>query len=158
MGSRRSRCSRLSRAGARYALFQHMIGNHDWSMRAGPVGKECCHNAELIGPPRPATLIPIPYDFDFSGLVDAPYATPPEGIPIDRRPAAHSTAAIASTMPQALAVARADARRARRRFLGRLRNDPGPRPDATQAQAPRRLLRGHRHRRDSGKIFKRCVN
>ena len=35
---------------ARYALFQHMIANHDWSMRAGPAGKDCCHNAELIGP------------------------------------------------------------------------------------------------------------
>ena len=34
---------------ARYALFQHMIANHDWSMRAGPVGSFCCHNAELLG-------------------------------------------------------------------------------------------------------------
>jgi hypothetical protein len=25
---------------------------------------------------------PVPYDFDFSGLVDAPYATPPEGFSI----------------------------------------------------------------------------
>src|SRR6185369_7014294 len=23
---------------ARYGLFQHMLANHDWSMRAGPVG------------------------------------------------------------------------------------------------------------------------
>lgn len=63
---------------ARYGLFQHMIANHDWSMRAGPAGKECCHNAELIGPLGPGTTIPIPYDFDFSGFVNAPYATPPE--------------------------------------------------------------------------------
>jgi hypothetical protein len=62
---------------ARYGLFQHMIGNHDWSMRAGPVGKNCCHNAELIGALAPGQTIPIPYDFDFSGLVGAPYATPP---------------------------------------------------------------------------------
>src|SRR3954454_23402398 len=63
---------------ARYALFQHMIANHDWSMRAGPVGDDCCHNARLIGALGPGTAIPIPYDFDFSGLVSAPYAQPPE--------------------------------------------------------------------------------
>jgi hypothetical protein len=62
---------------ARYALFQHMIANHDWSMRAGPVGEDCCHNAKLIGALGPGTVIPIPYDFDFSGLVSAPYAEPP---------------------------------------------------------------------------------
>ena len=66
----------------RYALFQHMIGNHDWSMRAGPVGSECCHNAELIGPPGAGQVSPVPYDFDFSGYVDPPYATPPAELDI----------------------------------------------------------------------------
>jgi hypothetical protein len=63
---------------ARYALFEHMIANHDWSMVAGPEGHDCCHNADLIGPLVPGSTIPIPYDFDFSGFVDAPYATPPD--------------------------------------------------------------------------------
>jgi hypothetical protein len=67
---------------ARYALFQHMLGNHDWSMRAGPAGRECCHNAELIGVLAPGATIPVPYDFDFSGFVDPPYATPPAEIDI----------------------------------------------------------------------------
>ena len=67
---------------ARYALFQDMIGNHDWSMRAGPVGKDCCHNAELIGPLAPGQTIPVPYDFDFSGYVDTPYAAPPAELDI----------------------------------------------------------------------------
>ncbi|MEO6433846.1 MAG: hypothetical protein ABIO29_07720 [Sphingomicrobium sp.] len=67
---------------ARYALFQHLIANHDWSMRAGPVGDKCCHNAELIGSGAPGAVIPVPYDFDFSGLVDAPYATAPDDIGI----------------------------------------------------------------------------
>lgn len=62
----------------RYALFQHMISNHDWSMRAGPAGEDCCHNAELIGPLSAGATIPVPYDFDFSGLVSPPYATPPD--------------------------------------------------------------------------------
>ncbi len=70
------------RDAARYALFQHMISNHDWSMRAGPVGKDCCHNAELIGPLAPGQTIPIPYDFDFSGFVDTPYASPPSELSI----------------------------------------------------------------------------
>ena len=67
---------------ARYALLQDMVANHDWSMRAGPAGHECCHNAELIGPLGPGAAIPVPYDFDFSGFVDAPYATPPEQLHI----------------------------------------------------------------------------
>jgi hypothetical protein len=68
---------------ARYALFQHMIANHDWSMRAGPQGHDCCHNAELIGPYATGSTIPIPYDFDFSGFVNAPYATPPDVLHIE---------------------------------------------------------------------------
>ncbi|HEX3675981.1 MAG TPA: hypothetical protein VHU79_01105 [Sphingomicrobium sp.] len=67
---------------ARYALLQHMISNHDWSMRAGPAGKNCCHNAELMGPLGPGTTIPVPYDFDFSGFVNAPYATTPDQLHI----------------------------------------------------------------------------
>ena len=67
---------------ARYALFEHMIGNHDWSMRAGPQGENCCHNAKLIGALAPGATIPVPYDFDMSGLVDVPYATVPEQLGI----------------------------------------------------------------------------
>ena len=72
------------RDSARYALFQHMIGNHDWAMRAGPKGEDCCHNAKLIGASglAPGAVVPVPYDFDFSGLVNAPYATPPDELRI----------------------------------------------------------------------------
>lgn len=73
----------LARADAgRYPLFQHMVANHDWSMRAGPPRDNCCHNAELIGPLGPSSVVPIPYDFDFSGLVGASYATPPDVLAI----------------------------------------------------------------------------
>jgi hypothetical protein len=53
-------------------------------MRAGPKGEECCHNAKMIAPARgvAAGVVPIPYDFDFSGLVSAPYATPPDQLHI----------------------------------------------------------------------------
>ena len=69
-------------AAARYAMFQHMIANHDWSMRAGPAGEDCCHNAQLIGPLAPGSVVVIPYDFDFSGFVSAPYAAPPDELGI----------------------------------------------------------------------------
>jgi hypothetical protein len=70
------------RQAARLALFQYMIGNLDWSMRAGPQGEGCCHNARLIGGVG-GLMIPLPYDFDYSGLVDAPYALPPDGFDIN---------------------------------------------------------------------------
>jgi hypothetical protein len=63
---------------ARVALFMYMIGNLDWSMRAGPKGEGCCHNSRLLS--GGSALVPIAYDFDYSGLVDAPYAAPPEQI------------------------------------------------------------------------------
>lgn len=69
---------------ARFALFQYMIGNLDWAMQAGPPGDNCCHNSRPVGPQGAGSdkLIPIPYDFDFSGLVNAPYATPPSSVPV----------------------------------------------------------------------------
>ena len=67
----------------RLALFEYMIGNLDWSVRAGPPGDTCCHNSRLIGHAGSANqLIAVPYDFDFSGLVNAPYATPPDVVPV----------------------------------------------------------------------------
>lgn len=69
--------------GARAAMFEMMVGNLDWAMHAGPAGAGCCHNFRLIAP-KDATkgYTPVPYDFDFSGLVDAPYALPPDSIQV----------------------------------------------------------------------------
>ena len=77
-----------ARAAARAALFEYMIGNLDWEFLAAAPGTDCCHNARLIAArhANPATatgVTPVPYDFDWSGFVDAPYAGPPEGIPVD---------------------------------------------------------------------------
>ena len=69
------------RQSARIAMFQYMIGNLDWSMRAGPPGEGCCHNGRLLAGNGPY-YTPVPYDFDYSGLVDAPYAVPPDGFKI----------------------------------------------------------------------------
>lgn len=68
-------------AAARAATFNYMIGNLDFALNAGPAGSECCHNAKLLRGSAPG-FIPVPYDFDFSGMVDAPYATPPQGFEI----------------------------------------------------------------------------
>jgi hypothetical protein len=69
-------------AAARVALFQYMISNVDWSMSAGPGGDNCCHNTKPISRGGSvAGYIPVPYDFDFSGLVNAPYAVLPNSFP-----------------------------------------------------------------------------
>jgi hypothetical protein len=68
----------------RAALFEYMIGNLDWDMLASQAGQSCCHNFVLMAPSRTSRerVAPTPYDFDYSGLVNAPYAMPPEGIRI----------------------------------------------------------------------------
>ncbi len=55
------------------SVFQYMIGNTDFSPIAGAKGEDCCHNTNLFGDEDTA-LYPVPYDFDMSGFVDAPYA------------------------------------------------------------------------------------
>ena len=59
------------------ALFQYMIGNQDFSV----TGR---HNIKIIAakPPGPSGVLPITYDFDYTGLVDAHYATPQENLGI----------------------------------------------------------------------------
>lgn len=57
------------------SLFQYLIGNTDFSPIAGAEGEDCCHNSTLFGN-EGGPVYSIPYDFDMSGLVDAPYAEP----------------------------------------------------------------------------------
>lgn len=64
-------------------LFQLLIANNDYSVLKGPEGRPCCHNIEMLAPKDDADRrIPVPYDFDISGLVNAKYAAPPSHIPI----------------------------------------------------------------------------
>ncbi len=67
---------------ARFAVFQYLIANLDWAMQAGPAGDTCCHNSRLVGPGGSPPFATVPYDFDYSGFVDAPYSAPPEGIKV----------------------------------------------------------------------------
>jgi hypothetical protein len=50
-----------------------MIGNTDFSPIAAAEGEKCCHNSTLFGN-EGEPIHAIPYDFDMSGLVNAPYA------------------------------------------------------------------------------------
>lgn len=64
-------------------LFQLLISNHDYSVLKGPDGEYCCHNSEMFTRKEAADKrIPIPFDFDMSGLVNANYASPPAHLPI----------------------------------------------------------------------------
>lgn len=56
------------------SLFQLMIGNVDWSATHGG-NDECCHNFKLYRQ-QDGEILPIPYDFDMTGLVNADYAIP----------------------------------------------------------------------------------
>lgn len=55
------------------SIFEYLIGNTDFSPIASPPGETCCHNTILLGDSS-SLLFPVPYDFDMSGMVDAPYA------------------------------------------------------------------------------------
>ena len=57
------------------SVFAFLIGNTDFSPIAGPADDECCHNYVLFGTDTDTDpIVAIPYDFDQSGFVDAPYA------------------------------------------------------------------------------------
>ncbi|MEO1320854.1 MAG: hypothetical protein AAFV30_09835 [Pseudomonadota bacterium] len=68
-------------AAALLELFSLMIGNTDYSTIRGPAGDTCCHNVKLFQGVQ--GIVPVPYDFDGSGLVDAPYALPAKLLPIN---------------------------------------------------------------------------
>lgn len=53
------------------SVFQYLIGNTDWSIQYQ-------QNIKLVTQDSGNTIIAVPYDFDHSGLVNAPYAHPAE--------------------------------------------------------------------------------
>ncbi len=56
-------------------VFQYMIGNTDWNLAKS-------HNIKLVSTGAGEAPTPVPYDFDYSGLVNAPYAQPHPQMPI----------------------------------------------------------------------------
>jgi hypothetical protein len=62
----------------RIAIFNYMVGNTDWSVPNQ-------HNVKVLSgnnPLYPSLGVLVPYDFDYSGLVNAEYAIPYEGLGI----------------------------------------------------------------------------
>lgn len=59
---------------ARFSMFQFMIGNLDWSALKS-------HNVALFKDDN-GRVSPVPFDFDYSGLVYTPYAKPPRELPV----------------------------------------------------------------------------
>lgn len=57
-----------------FSLFQFMIGNTDWWIHTR-------HNVDIVNLQN-NTLIPIPFDFDYAGIINTPYATPSAQLPI----------------------------------------------------------------------------
>lgn len=57
----------------RVALFEYLIANSDWRIKTG-------HNMKYLKSMDDITtkVIPVPYDFDYSGIVNASYAVPQE--------------------------------------------------------------------------------
>ena len=55
-------------------LFQYMIGNTEYSLFKSEPNDDCCHNSDLLSETGGAPYTPLPYDFDFAGIVNAPYA------------------------------------------------------------------------------------
>jgi hypothetical protein len=68
----------------RLALFEYIISNVDFDQTGGPKSDGCCHNSRLFGLDPQADILPVPYDFDGSGLVNSHYAAPNEFLPIKK--------------------------------------------------------------------------
>ncbi len=80
-----ARCAKPKRLRSKYIyaeqldkmnLFQYMVGNTDWSA----IGS---HNVRLIKCNDYPLPLPIAYDFDYAGLVNAPYAVHGKGIELE---------------------------------------------------------------------------
>jgi len=57
-----------------FAMFQFMIGNTDWWIHTR-------HNVDILKL-EDKELIPLPFDFDYAGMINAPYAIPSKELPI----------------------------------------------------------------------------
>jgi len=57
-------------------VFQYLIGNTEYSLVKSEPDDDCCHNSDLMSVTGGPPFTPLPYDFDFAGLVNAPYAQP----------------------------------------------------------------------------------
>ncbi len=64
-------------------VFEYMIGNTEYSFINPEPDKDCCHNVDVLAESGTAPYLPLPFDYDFAGMVNAPYAEPNPRYPID---------------------------------------------------------------------------
>jgi hypothetical protein len=57
-----------------FSVFQFMIGNTDWWIHKR-------HNVDIVALQN-GDLIPVPFDFDYAGIINTPYAVPSSMLPI----------------------------------------------------------------------------
>jgi len=57
-------------------VFQYLIGNTEYSLFNPEPDEFCCHNMDFMSVTGGPPLTPLAYDFDFAGIVNAPYAQP----------------------------------------------------------------------------------
>jgi hypothetical protein len=57
-------------------VFQYLIGNTEYSLFRAEPDEYCCHNTDLMSATEKSPFTPLAYDFDFAGIVNAPYAQP----------------------------------------------------------------------------------
>lgn len=57
-------------------VFQYLIGNTEYSLFNPEPDEFCCHNMDFMSVTGGSPLTPLAYDFDFAGIVNAPYAQP----------------------------------------------------------------------------------
>lgn len=107
------------------SVFQYLIGNTDWGLATG-------HNVMNLETPE-GRIVPVPFDFDFSGLVDAPYARPDPrwGLESVRERAFLGACRHLPSLGPALERVRG----ARARLLDEVRSVPGLAPEEREATA-----------------------
>jgi hypothetical protein len=63
-------------------MFMYFIANTDWDpFMSAPDEDFCCHNIQPIGRGY-GPVFPVPYDFDFSGVINTRYAVPDQSLDI----------------------------------------------------------------------------
>lgn len=122
----------LPRAEATNALFQYLIANGDYSL---PMGRNVKAYRSPAGP-----IIPVGYDFDFSGWVGAPYASPTRDI--GQQSIYHRVYTGYAQSDSLLRDVAADFFRQRRALLDLLR-DFAPLPEADRTTLVRFVRRGY---------------
>ena len=153
MGSRVPVTQLDAAVGARFAVFEYMISNYDWSMRAGPEGDDCCHNGRLPDRGRRQRRSCRSLTISIIRASSMHLTPPPEGIPVDNV-RQRTYRGYCATWRRRAVVAQLNWPRAAQSLPGVYDN---PRPDPRNQARAANFIQGFFSDLDSGKIFKNCI-